>query len=237
MGLAVTALAASRPGEAHAETRTTLMAQTAGGGYGAAVAIAGRDPDTQMPVLTTPVPTAWSPVPLPRLPTRRFRAAVVGTGNLGRGVTGLSNSNYGVLGVSTSSVGVRGEIPVTSAANAIAVYGSELHRHSPVAVRVRGVSGFTASQPMGMAWSVRLPRRAASAVVGATNGVAGAYAAAFYGPVFVGGDFTVVGGAKSAAVPHPDGSHRRLVLHRESGKLVRRLRKGHARVRSGRGPD
>ena len=47
-------------------------------------------------------------------------------------------------------------------------------------------------------------------MVGATNGVAGAYAAAFYGPVVVGGDFTVFGGAKSAAVPHPDGSHRRL---------------------------
>ena len=50
----------------------------------------------------------------------------------------------------------------------------------------------------------------AAAVVGATNGVAGAFAAAFYGPVIVGGDLTVVGGAKSAAVPHPDGSHRRL---------------------------
>jgi len=47
-------------------------------------------------------------------------------------------------------------------------------------------------------------------VVGATNGVAGAYAGAFYGPVIVSGNFTVVGGAKSAAVPHPDGSHRRL---------------------------
>jgi hypothetical protein len=50
----------------------------------------------------------------------------------------------------------------------------------------------------------------AAAVVGATNGVPGAYAAAFFGPVVVGGDFTVVGGAKSAAVPHPDGTHRRL---------------------------
>jgi hypothetical protein len=49
----------------------------------------------------------------------------------------------------------------------------------------------------------------AAALVGATNGVAGAYAGAFYGPVVVGGDFTVYG-AKSAAVPHPDGSHRRL---------------------------
>jgi hypothetical protein len=28
--------------------------------------------------------------------------------------------------------------------------------------------------------------------------------------VIVGGNFTVVGGAKSAAVPHPDGSHRRM---------------------------
>ena len=28
--------------------------------------------------------------------------------------------------------------------------------------------------------------------------------------MIIGGDFTVVGGAKSAAVPHPDGSHRRL---------------------------
>ena len=50
----------------------------------------------------------------------------------------------------------------------------------------------------------------AAAVVGATNGVAGAFAAALYGPVIVSGDFTVVGGAKSAAVPHPDGSHRRV---------------------------
>jgi hypothetical protein len=50
----------------------------------------------------------------------------------------------------------------------------------------------------------------AAAVVGATNGVAGAYAAALYGPVIVAGDLTVVGGPKSAAVPHPDGSHRRL---------------------------
>ena len=48
----------------------------------------------------------------------------------------------------------------------------------------------------------------AAAVVGATNGVIGAYAGTFYGPV-VSGDFTVLG-AKSAAAPHPDGSHRRL---------------------------
>src|SRR4029453_11351269 len=48
-----------------------------------------------------------------------------------------------------------------------------------------------------------------AAVVGATNGVEGAYAGAFYGPMVVSGDFAVFG-AKSAAVPHPDGSHRLL---------------------------
>jgi len=48
-----------------------------------------------------------------------------------------------------------------------------------------------------------------AAVVGATNGVAGAYAGVFFGPVVVTAAFTVLG-AKSAAVPHPDGSYRRL---------------------------
>jgi hypothetical protein len=39
-----------------------------------------------------------------------------------------------------------------------------------------------------------------------TNG----YAGAFSGAVVVQGSFTVLGGPKSAAVPHPDGSHRRM---------------------------
>jgi hypothetical protein len=41
-------------------------------------------------------------------------------------------------------------------------------------------------------------------------GQGGSYAGLFVGPVVVQGDFTVVGGVKSAAVPHPDGSLRRL---------------------------
>jgi hypothetical protein len=38
----------------------------------------------------------------------------------------------------------------------------------------------------------------------------GSYAGYFTGRVFVNGPFTVVGGPKSAAVPHPDGSYRRM---------------------------
>jgi hypothetical protein len=36
------------------------------------------------------------------------------------------------------------------------------------------------------------------------------WAGHIYGPVLVAGNFTVMGGTKSAAVPHPDGSHRQL---------------------------
>ena len=43
----------------------------------------------------------------------------------------------------------------------------------------------------------------AAAVVGATNGVAGAYAAAFYGPVIVGGDFTVFPAPRARRYPWP----------------------------------
>jgi hypothetical protein len=63
------------------------------------------------------------------------------------------------------------------------------------------------------------------------------FAGFFFGSVMVfRGDFTVIGGAKSAAVPHPDGYHRRLysVESPESwfedfgeGKLV----KGHAKIK------
>jgi hypothetical protein len=49
----------------------------------------------------------------------------------------------------------------------------------------------------------------AAVVASRTDGAGGA-AAVFYGLVNVVGNFTVVNGAKSAAVPHPDGTHRRL---------------------------
>ncbi len=130
----------------------------------------------------------------------------VGIGVLGRsGAAGLSNG-VGVQGESGSGIGVRGLIPPTSAANAIAVYGLN---NSSYAGPGPGAGGFgvygLSAKGHGLVGATSAAGGAA--VVGATNGVAGAYAAAFYGPVAVSGALTVFG-AKSAAVPHPDGSHR-----------------------------
>ena len=125
------------------------------------------------------------------------------------GVLGQSSTAFGVKGLSTSGSGVRGEIPGTSASNAIAIYGLN---NSSYAGASPGAGGFgvygLCAKGHGLVGATSTA--GAAAVVGATNGVAGAYAGAFYGPVIIGGNFTVVGGAKSAAVPHPDGSHRRM---------------------------
>jgi hypothetical protein len=102
-----------------------------------------------------------------------------------------------------------GEIPATSTFNTIAVYGLN---NSSFAGPGPGAGGFgvygLSARGHGLVGATAAAGGAA--VVGATNGVAGAWAAAFYGPVIVSGDFIVLGGAKSAAVPYPDGSHRQL---------------------------
>jgi hypothetical protein len=115
----------------------------------------------------------------------------------------------GIVGIASSGLGVLGIIPQAPGANSIAVYGQN---YSTYAGPSPGAGGFgvygLSAKGHGLVGATATAGGAA--VVGATNGVAGAYGAAFYGPVIVGGDFTVFGGAKSAAVPHPDGTHRRL---------------------------
>lgn len=142
---------------------------------------------------------------------------------LGAGVIGVTGGgpatgifaipHAGVAGYSfdtaVGGMGLLGEIPAGSAANAIAIYGLN---NSSFAGPGPGAGGFgvygLSAKGHGLVGATAAA--GAAAVVGATNGVAGAYAGAFYGPVIVSGNFTVVGGAKSAAVPHPDGSHRLL---------------------------
>jgi hypothetical protein len=112
-----------------------------------------------------------------------------------------------VYGQSTFSNAVRGVIPPTSSSNTIAIYRLN---NSSFAGPGPGAGGFgvygLSAKGHGLVGATAAAGGAA--VVGATNGVAGAWAAAFYGPVIVSGDFIVLDGAKSAAVPHPDGTHR-----------------------------
>jgi hypothetical protein len=130
-----------------------------------------------------------------------------GAGN--PGVWGSTNLGIGVLGESFSGIAIRGQVPAESSANTIAMYGVN---NSSYAGPSPGAGGFgvygLCAKGHGLVGATATAGGAA--VVGATNGVAGAYAGAFYGPVVVAGAFTVFGGPKSAAVPHPDGTHRRL---------------------------
>jgi hypothetical protein len=140
----------------------------------------------------------------------------------GAGVAGVSlrSNSYGVLGIngqpggtgvfgqSRSGNGVMGVIPSGTSDNAIALYGQNYSSYagpSPGAGGF-GVYGLSAN---GHGLVGATATAGGAAVVGATNGVAGALAAAFYGPVAISGSLTVFG-AKSAAVAHPDGTHRRL---------------------------
>jgi hypothetical protein len=135
--------------------------------------------------------------------------SVNGTGS---GVLGLkfSGAGFAVLGRTFSNVagsgGVRGEIPSTVSVNGIAVYGVN---SSPFDGGAPGNGGFgvygNCAKGHGLVGATGTAGGAA--VVGASNGVVDAFAGVFYGPVAVGGSFTVYG-PKSAAVPHPDGSHR-----------------------------
>jgi hypothetical protein len=148
-------------------------------------------------------------------------AGVVGVASVGSlagasaaGVWGFdintsASTGVGVRGQSSQGLGVHGLIPSSSSANTIAIYAQN---YSTYAGPGPGAGGFgvygLSAKGHGLVGATATAGGAA--VVGATNGVAGAFAGAFYGPMVVSGAFTVVGGAKSAAVPHPDGSHRRL---------------------------
>src|ERR1700730_14622933 len=120
-----------------------------------------------------------------------------------------SGAGAALLGQSISGNAIRGEIPAGTSANTIAIYGVN---NSTYAGPSPGAGGFAIYGlcAKGHGFVGATATAGGAAVVGATNGISGAYAGAFYGQVAVGGAFTVFGGPKSAAVPHPDGSHRRL---------------------------
>jgi hypothetical protein len=130
---------------------------------------------------------------------------VLGRSGVGNTVADLGNG-VGVQGESGGGTGVRGLI--RGARNAIALVGENASSHTGGAPGAGGFGVYGASVN-GHGLVGATGTAGGAAVVGAANGVPGAYAAVFYGPVVVTGAFTVVG-SKSAAVPHPDGSHRLL---------------------------
>jgi hypothetical protein len=136
-----------------------------------------------------------------------------GVGVLGRSGSGTSlQDGIGVLGESAGGFGVRGQIR-NSNKQAIAVYGENFSTYAGASPGAGGfgVYGYSAN---GHGLLGATGTAGGAGLVGATNGVANAYAAVMYGPVVITGSLAVVG-AKSAAVPHPDGSHR-LVYSTES---------------------
>ena len=101
------------------------------------------------------------------------------------GVTGRSPNAIGVDGISTRGMGVRGLHTANS--------------HRGAAVLAVGSPGHALVAMASMTMTVPP----------AVPAFAPLFAGLFFGNVQVQGDFTVTG-AKAAAVPHPDGTHRRL---------------------------
>jgi hypothetical protein len=141
---------------------------------------------------------------------------VLGFGCLdGPGVFGITYTGPGVLGQSSFGVGVLGQSPsfgvrgeLTGSANGYAMFAVNGSSYQGPYPGTGGWALYAASQ-WGHALVGASLTPGAAGFVGSNNSVAGAYAGLFYGPVVVTGDFTVTG-AKSAAVAHPDGSHRRV---------------------------
>ncbi len=135
-------------------------------------------------------------------------AGVHGKSGSGTGVKGEATSGFGVVGASTNNIGVLGQAAGGSNASP-GVFGSATNGY--------GVFGFSANSN-GIAGQSGTSAAGCVGFAGAPGGygiyggiaVAGGYAGGFAGPVLVVGDFTVANGAKNAAVPHPDGSHRLL---------------------------
>ncbi len=117
------------------------------------------------------------------------------------GVLGLNDKSVGVIGSSAAVIGVLGNtdkgLGVVGTANLGAGVPTDQITGQGIGVIGLANSGVGVA---GMSTS-------GTGVFGSSKtGLAGH----FKGPVTIEGDLTIIGGIKSAAVPHPDGSHRQL---------------------------
>ncbi|HLH21172.1 MAG TPA: hypothetical protein VK066_01515 [Chloroflexota bacterium] len=135
---------------------------------------------------------------------------VVGSSNNGVGVQGSSNGNVGVLGTSNGSVGV-----YANSLNQYGLYATSPNNYAAIGTSNNGTGVYGTSNGnvgvLGTSNSSIGGYFSSGTSTGLyATGPNSAFAARFDGPVQVNGAFTVLGGPKSAAVPHPDGSYRRL---------------------------
>lgn len=126
--------------------------------------------------------------------------------NAGIGVHGSATAGHGVYGQTTSGNGVTG-----GSATGNGVYGTA--SGSGVGVRADSGSGYALFASVGNnTAAVYGVANAGSAIYGSSSG---GNAGAFSGPVVVTGPVSITGnfsatGTKSAVVPHPDGTHRKV---------------------------
>src|SRR6266540_1833842 len=157
---------------------------------------------------------------------------VIGTDSgAGFGLRGESATGQGVHGHSVDNIGVFGHTVAASNASpgvlGQATQGYGVFGFSQDSNGIAGQSGGSAAGCVGFAGAP-----GGYGIYGGTA-VAGGYAGGFAGPVLVVGDFTATGGAKSAAVPHPDGTHRRLYCMESPESWFEDFGKG--RLANGRG--
>lgn len=149
-----------------------------------------------------------------------FTAGTGNSGLLGRndGVNGV-----GIYGIASNGTGIAGQSDGGSAVSASSLSGAGVSSSSTSGygsynVTASGI-GVLAQSNTGYAVVAQVPAGAVAAFYGtstgantpafaAYNSVAGGLAGTFNGKVYINGDFVVTGGGKSAAVPHPDGTHR-----------------------------
>ena len=150
----------------------------------------------------------------------------VGASSSGYGVYGISTSSYGVYGYSSGDHAIYGYLGTTTAGKAgvfgfgrgtgtygvrgdgstggIGVYGSAAGGYGVVGRADVG----DAAALYGSSSTPNVP--AFYAVNYAAPSPPNSNAGFFIGQVYINGPFIVAGGPKSAAVPHPDGTHRLL---------------------------
>jgi hypothetical protein len=140
---------------------------------------------------------------------------VLGSGVAGTGVKGFSPAGMGVNGISTSGTGVYGQVVNTTGpgtgVRGVGFQGSGMHGTATTGFGVLGQSSAGAgvfgdgTAPGGYGVFGR-----STSGIGVFGTTTSGHAGYFNGNVTITGTLTLSGGAKSAAVPHPDGLHRRM---------------------------